>query len=147
MRSRFLLLVLLATPLFSFDQPSKPSNSNADIGHWRVAELLDRSPSEVDQGGMTEKQARHALGSVVITKNGLRGCPAGRVANEEPSAGLIGINHLPIKNHLGLPPLTVVFEYGNACGGDFWLRADGDLVAGVGGYYFHLRRIVLKKQH
>jgi hypothetical protein len=127
-------------------EPAKPS-SEEDIGTWRVARLLyynDYGPRE----GLTRLQAQNRLGkTLVITTNGIaklgrETCAPRRDIDTWQRTDLLSFNKLlppPGQTvNLGLPEKVTVFIYDCI---DLWLRADGNLVAGIDGYYFELRRI------
>jgi len=79
----------------------------------------------------------------VVTKSGidkLGGKPCGqhRVVDVWQREELLNSEKLSQNLNLGLPEKVTVFDYG--CLG-LWLRTDGNMVTGVDGYYFELRRV------
>jgi hypothetical protein len=117
------------------------TDSKADLGSWRVGKILDIVQNYLsNEKPLTEKQARRELAKYVefITEKGPKSCPTSREVRTEKRDGLVGINQLPLENHLDLPENVTVFTYDCF---EMWQRKDGSMTAGIDGYWFELHKV------
>jgi hypothetical protein len=130
------------------------SDSEADLGTWRISRVIWRSPYTHARDGtpldpMTPREAKRLIGkTVVLSKSGGlidpelgKPCYPHRVASIVDRDGLLDLYRAGTMKDLGLPNSVVVFSYGCL---EFFLRTDGNLVVGMDGTFFELQRVQRK---
>ena len=154
-----LAATLVLTPLLlAFDEPTHVSNSEADLGTWRVSRVLYiNTHKDLGEGTMTPAVARHLIGRTITLSKSGRCAPlftkgpfstveAGpyhtRSVRIEDRNGFLAQERVPPGVTLGLPPNVTIFHYDDV--GELLLRSDGTLlIEGDDGYWFQLRKVAM----
>jgi hypothetical protein len=127
------------------------SNSEADLGTWRIARVLwVNNHRTFGEGTMNAAKARKLIGkTITLSRIGLLADPFTGAPADDPGfkrgvdivdrMAALRLEQIPPNITLGLPKNVIVFTH-SCC--EFYLRSDGALITEADdGYWFEFRKV------